>query len=300
MKETQHISVLLKETVDGLNLKDGGVYVDATLGGAGHSEQICKSGFKDITLIGIDADKEAIERSKKRLEKYECNLITEIAYNDQIPDVLKKNNIQKVDGIMFDLGMSSDQLDQSKRGFSFQKNEPLLMSMRSENIDSHLTAREVVNQWGEESIADILYGYGEEKYSRKIAKGIVEARAIAPILTTYQLSDIIADSVPNSYIKRGRNPATKTFQALRIVVNNELERLKIALRDSFNAIGSGGRIAVITFHSLEDRIVKNFFRDLEKEGKGKKTTKKPIKPSQQEVLSNPRSRSAQLRIFEKN
>lgn len=300
MKNTQHISVLLKETIDGLNIKDGGVYVDATLGGAGHSEAICKSGHKDITIIGIDADKEAIERSKDRLEKYDCTLVTEASYNDQLSDVLKKHNIKKVDGIMFDLGMSSDQLDQSARGFSFQRDEPLLMSMRSGNSENHLTAREVVNQWKEESIADILYGYGEEKYSRRIAKGIVEARAIVPILTTYQLTDIIAESVPSSYIHRGRNPATKTFQALRIVVNNELERLKISLKDSFDAISSGGRIVVITFHSLEDRIVKHFFKDLEKEGKGRKLTKKPIKPTDEEISSNPRSRSAQLRIFEKN
>lgn len=300
MKNTQHISVLLKETIDGLNLKDNGVYVDATLGGAGHSEAICKSGNKNITIVGIDADQEAIDRSKKRLEQYDCNLIAEVSYNDRISEVLKKHNITKVDGIMFDLGMSSDQLDQSARGFSFQKNEPLLMSMRSENIENHLTAREVVNQWKEESIADILYGYGEEKYSRRIAKGIVEARAIAPILTTYQLTDIIAESVPSSYLHRGRNPSTKTFQALRIVVNNELERLKISLKDSYDIVESGGRIAVITFHSLEDRIVKNFFRDLEKEGKGRKVTKKPIKPTDEEISSNPRSRSAQLRIFQKN
>ena len=298
MTTTTHTPVLLKEVLEGLNPKEGKIYVDATLGGGGHSAALC-SLFDDLTIIGIDADKDAISRSQERLSKYPCTLITEVGYNDQLLDILEKHKISKVDGILVDLGMSSDQLDVSKRGFSFQKNEPLLMTMRKEGKD-HLTAQEIVNNWREESIADIIYGYGNETYSRRIAKAIVEAREKEPITTTMQLAEIVADSLPPSYTWKKRHPATKTFQALRITVNNEIERLKIILRDGISVLDNGCRFVVITFHSLEDRIVKNFFRDIEREGLGKRINKKALKPTDEEIKRNPRSRSAKVRIFEKN
>lgn len=300
MSGSQHIPVLLHETIQGLKLRDGVKIVDMTLGRGGHSELILKSGYKNITLIGIDADQDAVAESTERLspvaESTGNNLIIENVYNDKISDVLKKHKIEFVEGCIFDLGISSPQVDSSGRGFTFTKDEPLDMAMSKE---SDLTAKEIVNTWEETSIADIIYGYGEERYSRRIAKAIVESRKKKEIETTFELVEIIKSSVPKSYLFGKIHPATRTFQALRITVNNELERLKKSIRDIFQSLSPGGRIVVISFHSLEDRIIKRFFKQLEDETLGIRITKKPLIPKKEEIINNPRSRSAKLRIFEK-
>lgn len=298
-QQTVHKSVLLQEVIDSLNIINGGVYVDATLGGAGHAKVICQSG-SDITLIGIDADAEAVSRAKKVLENVSSKVILKVSPNHFIDEVLSEVDIEKINGCLFDLGMSSDQLETSGRGFSFQKDEPLMMTMKSRLEEGDLTAREILNTWEEKSIADILWGYGEERFARRIAHSIVEARKEKPIETTYDLVEIIEDSVPGWYKRRKTHPATKTFQALRITVNNEIENLKVALEKSFKLLGKGGRLSVITFHSLEDRLVKRYFKRLKEEKLGNLITKKPIKPSEEEIKSNPRARSALLRVIEKN
>jgi 16S rRNA (cytosine1402-N4)-methyltransferase len=209
-------------------------------------------------------------------------------------------NIKKVNGVVFDLGLSSDHFENSGRGFSFKKDEPLLMTFEKDLTKARFTARDIVNDWDEENIADILYGYGEEKFSRRIAKNIVEARKEKAINTTTDLVEIIEKSVPVWY-KKGRKThfATKTFQALRITVNDELETLKDGLKKGFDALEKQGRLVVVSFHSLEDRIIKNFMRDKKNEREGILITKKPIVPSREEIKENPRSRSAKLRIIEK-
>jgi 16S rRNA (cytosine1402-N4)-methyltransferase len=285
--------------VAGLLPKSGGVYVDGTLGAGGHTEEICRVAPKS-TIIGIDADADAIERAKARLAGMPCTLITSTNFNDKISEILDENGIDEVDGVLLDLGMSSDQLDRSGRGFSFLRDEPLKMTMQSEISTNDLDAYKIINNFNEEQLATIIYGYGEETYSRRIAKAIVEAREISEIKTTGQLADIIKKSVPFKYRNGKTHPATKTFQALRISVNDELERLEITLEQSFNRLKKGGRLSVISFHSLEDRIVKRFAKAKYDEGKATLITKKPMVPTTEEIKANPRSRSAKLRIIEKN
>jgi len=297
-KKSIHVSVLLQEVIDNLKIRDGGVYVDATLGGAGHAEAICKSA-KNITFIGIDADVNAIEEAKKTLSDTSAKLILANVPNNLIGQVLSENNIEEIDGCMFDLGMSSDQLDLSGRGFSFQRDEPLLMTMKSEPTEEDLTAKEIVNTWAEESIRDILYGYGDESFASRIAKKIIQFREEKKIQTTFDLVEIIKSAVPGWYRNRKTHPATKTFQALRIATNSEIENLKVSLKQAFLKLSKGGRIAVITFHSIEDRLVKHYFRELKDSELATAITKKPILPSREEVLKNPRSRSAKLRVIEK-
>lgn len=300
-RDSVHKTVLLNETIEGLNLKPGSLVIDATFGGGGHSLGICKK-YPGIKIIALDQDK-SVFSSKGRLasgsENHSIKFINDNFRN--IDKVLEKEGIDEVDGIIFDLGLSSDQLENSGRGFSFIKDEPLLMTMKENPTSSDLTAYEIVNNWSEKSLADITYGYGEEKWSRKIARGIVDARKKKKILTTFNLVEVIRNSVPSVY-RRGRlHYATKTFQALRIAVNDELEALKEGLREGFGLLGKNGRMAVISFHSLEDRIVKRFF--VAKGGKENRVaniiTKKPIIPSKDEIADNPRSRSAKLRILEK-
>lgn len=294
----RHVTVLLNETVAGLLPKSGGVYVDGTLGAGGHTEEICRVAPKS-TIIGIDADADAIERAKARLAGMPCTLITSTNFNDKISEILDENGIDEVDGVLLDLGMSSDQLDRSGRGFSFLRDEPLKMTMQSEISTNDLDAYKIINNFNEEQLATIIYGYGEETYSRRIAKAIVEAREISEIKTTGQLADIIKKSVPFKYRNGKTHPATKTFQALRISVNDELERLEITLEQSFNRLKKGGRLSVISFHSLEDRIVKRFAKAKYDEGRATLITKKPMVPTTEEIKANPRSRSAKLRIIEK-
>lgn len=294
----KHVPVLLNETIAGLDIKDNDVIVDATLGSGGHTKEICSLGKKNLTIVGVDADEDAIDRAKETLKDCNSKIIFSCKYNHHLNQILKDNEITLVDKFLFDLGMSSPQIDDSGRGFSFMRNEPLLMTMKKDPDESDLTAKEIVNTWEEESLADIFYGYGEERYSRRIAKAIVEYRKDEDISTTFDLVNIIRKATPATYGRKKIHPATRVFQALRTVVNNEIENHKVALRQAWNNLAEGGRIAVITFHSLEDRVVKRMFKELEAEG-GKRITKKPIVPSDEEVEQNPRARSAKLRILEK-
>lgn len=296
---TNHTTVLLHESVDGLAISKGNIVVDGTLGGGGHSEEIAKLFGSDITLIGIDMDTEALKRSEERIGK-----VTNKAYffKDNfrnIDKVLEKAGLQNADKILLDIGLSSDQFEISGRGFSFKRDEPLLMTFSEDIKDHKFTAKDIVNEWAEESIADIIYGYGEERFSRRIARAIVQARELRPINTTFELSAIVESSVPFWYRKGKINPSTKTFQALRITVNDELEALKEGIRKSFDLLSPNGRLAVISFHSLEDRIVKRFFKEKYDAKLGSLITKKAIVPTEKEKKENPRSRSAKLRIIQK-
>jgi 16S rRNA (cytosine1402-N4)-methyltransferase len=298
-----HESVLLHETVGALELIPGDVLVDGTLGRAGHVLEALKQ-QNGIFVLGIDRDEQAIEESTKKLSAVTDRFRVFFGnFRDMDKFVAEAQSITgkaQADKIILDLGISSPHLDSSGRGFSFQKDEPLLMTMRRDLGESDFTARDIVNGWEEDDIANVIYAYGDERYSRRIAKAIVTARAVKPIETTFELVDIIKGSVPSAYRKGKIHPATRTFQALRITVNDELGSLKQGLAVGFATLAPGGRMAVISFHSLEDRIVKNFMRDLEKDGKGTSLTKKPIVPGEEEVRRNPRSRSSKLRVFIKS
>lgn len=286
-----HESVLLHETIESLALASGDVVVDGTLGRAGHVLEALRV-QPDIFVIGIDRDEQAIEESTKKIAAVTKNFKI---FSGNFRDIDKF--VPKADKIILDLGISSPHLDSSGRGFSFQKDEPLLMTMKRDLGEADFTARDIVNGWEEEDIANVLYAYGDERYSRRIAKAIVLAREEKPIETTFELVDIIKGSVPGIYRKGKIHPATRSFQALRIAVNDELGSLKQGLATGFATLAPGGRMAIISFHSLEDRIVKNFMRDAEKEGKGRSLTKKPMVPTEEETRRNPRSRSSKLRVF---
>jgi 16S rRNA (cytosine1402-N4)-methyltransferase len=295
----RHQSVLLQEVIENLNLKDGDIYLDLTLGSAGHSQAVCGLGINNLTIIGLDKDLEAINRSSKYLESCEAKIILEKSPNNLLDEVLRKHHIEKVDAILLDLGISSEQLDISGRGFTFQKDEPLLMTMKKDLDETDLTAMYVVNNFSEESLADIIYGFGDERYSRRIAREIVEARKTKEIKTTFDLVDIIKKATPSRYHHGKTHPATRTFQAIRMAVNNEFDGLTITLNKAFDNLNVGGRLLVISFHSIEDRIVKKWMRDKHDNEKGKKINKKPIAPTEEEIKINPRSRSSKLRIIEK-
>lgn len=296
---TMHTPVLLHETIELLNILPGDTVLDCTLGAGGHSEAIAKILGSGGTLIGLDADGDAILRAEKRIGKTKCatRFVQENFRNmDRVLDTL---GITAVDKILLDLGFSSDQLETSSRGFSFQKDESLLMTLKSKPTKDELTAEEIVNEWEEGNIADVLYGFGGERFSRRIARGIAEARKEKRIRTTSELVAIIRGSVPAAY-RRGRiHPATKTFQALRIAVNDELGALADVLARGVKKLSGGGRIAVISFHSLEDRAVKEFFKKKTADGALAILTKKPIVPAREEQRENPRSRSAKLRGAQK-
>ncbi len=291
-----HTSVLLQESIEGLNLKDNSLFIDATFGGGGHTKLILEK-TKNTKVIALDQDSGALNRALPKLGNLKDRVIFKNLNFRNIAKSVDQN--QKISGILFDLGISSDQLDNSKRGFSFLRDEELLMTLKQNLTPEDLTAKEIVNTWAEESLADIIYGYGEERYARRIAKAIVSSREEKEIKTTFDLVEIIKNAVPKSYLRMKINPATKTFQALRIATNDELRALEEGLENGFNLLDSGARLVVITFHSLEDRIVKNFFRNKVKEKKGILINKKPIIPSQEEIKNNKRSRSAKLRIIEK-
>ncbi len=293
-----HKTVLLKESIQGLDIHKGDIYLDGTLGSAGHAEYALELTSGDLKVIGLDRDTEALERSKKRLSNYKDVILKESSYRD-LDLVLDELNIPKVNRIMLDIGLSSDQFETSGRGFTFKNDEPLLMTFKKDPKPDDITAHLIVNTWAEENIADVIYGYGEEKYSRRIARAIVNYRKKKTIETTFELVEIISQSVPMFYRKGRIHPATRTFQALRIAVNDELNALKEGLANGFEKLESKGRIAVISFHSLEDRIVKIFNKEKEDIGEGKIITKRPITPSEEELKDNPRSRSAKLRILEK-
>ena len=292
---SQHVSVLLQESIDGLSLSKGELLLDCTFGAGGHSSYACSKG---IRVIALDQDENALKNAEQISKEEKCD-ITVLHYNfKDLDKALLEADVRQADGILFDLGTSVDQIKTSGRGFTFEKEEPLLMTLNTQ--DGVLTAKDIVNVWGAETLEIILKNYGEERFARRIAQGIVEAREQKPIETTTELVEIVKNSTPKFYHFKRINPATKTFQALRIATNDEMTALRTALRKSFEKVKAGGRIAVISFHSLEDREVKHYFRELEKEDKGKRITKKPMSASDQEVQENPRSRSAKLRIFEKN
>lgn len=307
--EFKHKPVLLEECIQGLNIKPEGVYVDGTLGGAGHSSVILEKLSKEGYLIGIDRDQEALQAAKEKLKEYK-NVTYIHGNHDDIQELLKQIEIEKVDGILLDLGVSSYQLDERNRGFSYLGENELDMRMDKSQT---LTAKEVVNTYSEEEIIRILWEYGEERFAKNIAKNIVKQRQIKEIATTKELVDIIEKSIPRAKQKEG-HPAKRTFQAIRIEVNNEIKPLYETVLKSIACLKSGGRLCIITFHSLEDRAVKNAY--IEAEGKctcpkdlpycicgakslGKIINKKPIIAKKQEQEENTRSKSAKLRIFER-
>ena len=308
--EFKHIPVLLNERIENLKINPDGIYVDGTLGGAGHSYQIAKSLSKNGMLIGIDRDEEALNSAKQKLAEFK-NIKYIKDNHDNIKNILLSLGIEKVDGILLDLGVSSYQLDEAERGFSYMQDAKLDMRMDKSQT---LTAEYVVNNYKEEDLARIIYEYGEEKFSRRIARNICKYRKIEEIDTTSKLAKIIEESIPG-YNKKQGHPAKRTFQAIRIEVNNEIEPLYNTIMDSIDCLKSKGRLCVITFHSLEDRAVKNAFANAEgvctcppdlpycickKQEKGKIITKKPILPTEEEMQNNSRSKSAKLRVFEKN
>lgn len=308
--EFKHVSVLLEECLQGLDIKEDGIYVDCTLGGAGHSSHILERLSSKGLLIGIDQDKDALKAAGEKLKNAEnVKFVHDNFYN--IDSILEKLGIPKVDGILMDLGVSSYQLDQGERGFSYMKDAPLDMRM---NQDNEFSAYEIINNYKMEDIHRIIRDYGEEKFAKRIAIFITERRAIKPIETTFELVEIIKAAIPAKARREGPHPAKRTFQAIRIEVNGELKILNKAIEDGVNRLNKGGRMAIISFHSLEDRIVKLKYRDLAnpckcprefpicicgKEPLVKLTSRKAIEPSVEEVNENPRSRSAKLRVLER-
>lgn len=304
----KHTPIMLEEVIENLNIKPDGVYVDGTMGGAGHSEAIVKKLSKEGLLVGIDRDKDALNASHERLERFE-NVRYVWGKHEDLKDILQGMDIYKVDGILLDLGLSSYQIDESSRGFSYTKDAPLDMRM---NREQELTAEAVVNTYSKEDLENIFFKYGEENYSKRIASKIVEKRAEKIIETTSMLCDIIRSSIP-----KGKDPVDsfkRIFQAIRIEVNGELKDLEKTIQEGIEILNDGGRFCVLTFHSLEDRIVKNAFLDAQ--GKctcpkdfpvcvcgaksyGRVVTKKPIVPSLKEQEENTRSKSCKLRVFER-
>ena len=305
-----HKSVLLNETIDGLNIKPDGIYVDGTLGGGGHAYEVCRRLGEKGSIVGIDQDAAAIEAASARLKDFgEKVTIVRSNYCD-MKSKLHELGIDKVDGIVLDLGVSSYQLDTAERGFSYREDAPLDMRM---DTRQKMTARDIVNDYTEADLYRVIRDYGEDKFAKNIAKHIVQARAVKPVETTAELSEIIRASIPMKFQKKSGHPAKRTFQAIRIELNRELDVLRDSLDDMIDLLNPGGRLCIITFHSLEDRIVKSAFRKNEnpctcppdfpvcvcgKKSKGSIITKKPILPSEEELEYNSRSKSAKLRIFE--
>jgi len=294
VQQSRHIPVLVDEVICNLNSQKGGVYVDCTLGEGGHAQRILEAIMPGGLLIGIDQDGKAIERAKENLEKYREGLLTFQKNFSEVGTILESLKIKEVDGILFDLGLSSLQLLDRERGFSFQTDGPLDMRMSEE---TKLTARYLLNTLSFNELVEILFKYGEERKARAIARRLVECRRKKPIATTFQLVEIIKTAIPRSAWPKKIHAATKTFQALRIAVNNELTALEKALPQGVEYLRTGGRICVISYHSLEDRIVKNFFREYRNRGL-RTVFPKPITPSERELQINPRSRSAKLRVGE--
>ena len=308
--EFKHKSVLLNETIDGLNIKPDGIYVDGTLGGGGHAYEVCRRLGEKGSIIGIDQDAAAIEAAGTRLSDFgERVTIIRSNYCDMKPR-LHEIGIDKVDGITVDLGVSSYQLDTAERGFSYRVDAPLDMRMDQRQ---KMTARDIVNDYSESELYRVIRDYGEDRFAKNIAKHIVAERTKGPIETTGQLNEIISHAIPMKIQKTSGHPSKRTFQALRIELNHELDVLRDTLDDMIDLLNPGGRLCIITFHSLEDRIVKSAFRKNEnpctcppdfpvcvcgKKSKGSIITKKPILPSEEELEYNSRSKSAKLRIFE--
>ena len=307
--EFTHIPVMLEECIEGLNIRPDGIYVDGTAGGAGHSSAIASHLNENGRLIALDRDPDAVAVATERLSVYKNATVVHRNYSE-IRAVLDELDIDYADGILMDLGVSSFQLDEGSRGFSYHSDAPLDMRMSKEGM----SAADVVNTYSEQELARIIFEYGEEKFSRKIASNIIRARESSPITTTTQLADIIRESVPQK-ARREKNPCKKTFQAIRIAVNGEFEHLEKGLEDAFYSLRAGGRLAVITFHSLEDRIVKKKFAEWCRgcicppdfpqcvcghKPQGKLVNRKPLEAKEKELERNNRSRSAKLRIIERS
>lgn len=311
--EFKHYSVLRDETIDELHIRPDGIYVDGTLGGGGHSLEICKRLSDGGRLIGIDQDEDAIKAASERLSDYKDKVtIVRSNYSDMV-NVLKNLGISKVDGIVLDLGVSSFQLDTPERGFTY-RSEDAPLDMRMDNRQS-LTAKDIVNNYSEMELFRIIRDYGEDRFAKNIAKHIVKERQIKPIETTGELNEIISKAIPQKVKATGGHPSKRIYQAIRIELNHELDVLRDNLDDMIDMLNDDGRICIITFHSLEDRIVKSNFKKNENpctcpsnfpvcvcgnKSKGKVITRKPILPSDEELKSNKRSRSAKLRVFEKH
>jgi 16S rRNA (cytosine1402-N4)-methyltransferase len=309
--EFNHTSVLLGETIESLNIKPDGIYMDGTLGGGGHAYEVCKRLSDKGHFYGIDQDEAAIEAASKRLEEF-GDKVTIIRNNYcNAREALRQKGVEHVDGIVLDLGVSSYQLDTVDRGFTYKYDTPL--DMRMDQRQS-LTARDIVNDYDEKTLYHVIKDYGEEQFAKNIAKHIVMRREQKPIETTYELNEIIKAAIPAKMRATGGHPSKRTFQAIRIECNHELDVLKNSLEDMIEMLNPGGRLCIITFHSLEDRIVKNCFRKMENPctcppefpvcvcGKiplGKATPRKPILPSEEELEVNSRSKSAKLRVFER-
>lgn len=308
--EFNHVSVLLNECLEALNIKEDGIYVDCTLGGAGHSSQIVKRLSKNGRLIGIDQDRDALRAAGERLQNFSNVTLVHNNFHN-IGAILEELGVEKVDGILMDLGVSSYQLDEGERGFSYMKDAPLDMRMNRENS---LSAYEVINSYSEEDLFRIIKDYGEEKFAKRIANFIINKRKEKNIESTLELVDVIKAAIPAKARREGPHPAKRTFQAIRIEVNKELEIIEKTIRDGVERLNVGGRMAIITFHSLEDRIVKTVYKNLanpctcpssfpvcvcNKKPIVKIITRKPIEASKEELDYNPRSRSAKLRIIEK-
>ncbi|MCR3757852.1 16S rRNA (cytosine(1402)-N(4))-methyltransferase RsmH [Clostridium felsineum] len=308
--EFNHVPVLLEETIENLDIKEDGIYVDCTLGGAGHSSEILKRLSDKGRLIGIDQDKDALKAASERLKDYKNFTFVHDNFSN-IKSILEELRIDKVDGILADLGVSSYQLDEAERGFSYMNDAPLDMRM---NRDNEFSAYDVVNVYDEEKLYSVIRNYGEEKFAKRIARFIVEKRSEGPINTTFELVEIIKAAIPAKFRRQGPHPAKRTFQAIRIEVNHELQILNKTIEDAVDKLEDSGRICIITFHSLEDRIIKNKYRELQdpcicpkdipmcvcgKKPKIKIITRKPIEASSAELEYNPRSRSAKLRVAKK-
>ena len=309
--EFKHTSVLFNECINGLAIKPDGIYVDGTLGGGGHASGICQNLSKNGTLIGIDRDRDALEAAEKRLEEYECKkYFVQSNYSD-IKEVLEELEIEKIDGALLDLGVSSFQLDNPERGFSYMQDAPLDMRMSQ---DDDFTAYDVVNDYDAKELTEVIRKYGEERWASRIADFVVKARKTKPIETTSELVDVIKAAIPAAARRTGPHPAKRTFQAIRIEVNDELGQLERAVDEFCDVLAPGGRLCIISFHSLEDRIVKEIINRrinpctcpkefpvcvCGKVGDIKKSSNKPILPSEDELENNPRARSAKLRIAEK-
>ena len=306
-----HVSVLLNEAVDGLAVRPDGIYVDGTMGGAGHGREICRRLSDKGRYIGIDQDEAAIEAATENLKEFSDRVTIVRSNYENFLNIIHDNGIQSVDGILLDLGVSSYQLDHGERGFSYRVDAPLDMRMDQRG---DLTARTIVNEYSEQEIYRIIRDYGEDRFAKNIAKHICAERAKKPIETTFELAEIVKESIPAKIRATGGHPAKRTFQAIRIACNRELEVLENTIDDMIEALNPKGRICIITFHSLEDRIVKNRFRDNEnpcicppgfpvcvcgRVSKGKVITRKPILPTAQELEENSRSASAKLRLFER-
>lgn len=310
-KEFRHTSVLLEETIEALNVKPDGVYLDGTLGGGGHACEVCRRLNDQGRFYGIDQDEAAVEAAGKRLEEFgsRVTIIRDNYCNAR--EALREKGVECVDGIVLDLGVSSYQLDTAERGFTYKYDAPLDMRMDQRQ---RLTARDIVNDYDEQSLYRIIRDYGEDQFARNIAKHIVQARMEKPVETTFELNEIIKAAIPARMRAVGGHPSKRTFQAIRIECNHELDVLRDTLQDFIDMLNPQGRLCIITFHSLEDRIVKSFFREMEnpctcppefpvcicgKTPYGKVISRKPILPTQEEMEENPRSKSAKLRAFER-